>query len=225
MMLSFEVMILDLRCSFPYIHNHFVWCAGRGGSDGSKTPKLIDKLQDVDVAKVYCGAQFSLALTKSGSVYSWGKGDTHRLGHASEEHVRFPKLIEVLQGKTSHSTGLAFSQCEVTRSQSQELTDRHIQNFLIINQLDALISQIYFGRKLYLFQTVPLTIIRSFLLNTQQWYMSYRFCWQLVSRSIFSCLQAVSKTSMTYNIAVCTVKNSWWWTEELSETCRVSFQE
>jgi hypothetical protein len=25
-------------------------------------------------------------------------------------------------------------------------------------------------------------------------------------------------------IAVCTVKNSWWWTEELSETCRVSFQ-
>jgi len=31
-------------------------------------------------------------------------------------------------------------------------------------------------------------------------------------------------TCMTYTIAVCTVKNSWWWTEELSETCRVSFQ-
>jgi hypothetical protein len=29
---------------------------------------------------------------------------------------------------------------------------------------------------------------------------------------------------MTYTTAVCTVKNSWWWTEELSETCRVSFQ-
>ena len=25
-------------------------------------------------------------------------------------------------------------------------------------------------------------------------------------------------------IAVCTVENSWWWTEELSETCRVSLQ-
>ena len=24
---------------------------------------------------------------------------------------------------------------------------------------------------------------------------------------------------------VCTVKNSWWWTEELSETCRISFQK
>ena len=30
---------------------------------------------------------------------------------------------------------------------------------------------------------------------------------------------------MTYTIAVCTVKNSWWWTEDLCETCRVSFQE
>ncbi|XP_068082847.1 E3 ubiquitin-protein ligase HERC2 [Anabrus simplex] len=72
---------------------------GRGGSDGSKLPKLVDKLQGVDVVKVYCGAQFSLALTKTGAVYSWGKGDTYRLGHASEEHVRFPKLVEGLQGK------------------------------------------------------------------------------------------------------------------------------
>jgi hypothetical protein len=29
---------------------------------------------------------------------------------------------------------------------------------------------------------------------------------------------------MTCTIAVCTVNNSWWWTEELSEICRVSFQ-
>ena len=32
------------------------------------------------------------------------------------------------------------------------------------------------------------------------------------------------QTCMTYTIAVCTVKNSWWWTEELSKTSRVSFQ-
>ena len=37
-----------------------------------------------------------------------------------------------------------------------------------------------------------------------------------------SCLQ----TCMTYTIAECTVNklNSWWWTEELSETCKVSWQ-
>jgi len=33
----------------------------------------------------------------------------------------------------------------------------------------------------------------------------------------------VSTKSMTYAIVVRTVKNSWWWTKELSETCRDSF--
>jgi len=73
-----------------------------------------------------------------------------------------------------------------------------------------------FGMKLYMFRTVPLSIIRSFSLYTTQWYMSYT--------SVDS-LRDVNKTCMTYTIAVCTVKNSWWWTQELSETCRVSFQK
>jgi len=54
---------------------------------------------------------------------------------------------------------------------------------------------------------------------TQQWYMSYRFADSLRAES--GCQQSC----MTYTIAVCTFKNSWWWTEELSETCRVSFQK
>ena len=36
-------------------------------------------------------------------------------------------------------------------------------------------SNFFFGIKLYMFRTVPLSIIRSFSLYTQQWYMSYRF--------------------------------------------------
>jgi len=71
-----------------------------------------------------------------------------------------------------------------------------------------------------MFRTVPLSIVRSFSLSTQQWYMSYRFadslrtglgrnhtamvyvtqvCWQLASRirmelvPSWSCSQAVSK--------------------------------
>jgi hypothetical protein len=48
-------------------------------------------------------------------------------------------------------------------------------------------------------------------------------CRQLSSSRIrmkLSCLP----TSMTYTIAGCTVINSWWWTEGLPKTCRVSFQ-
>jgi len=46
---------------------------------------------------------------------------------------------------------------------------------------------------------------------------------QLVHHGVTSA--SCQQTYMTYTIAVCTAKNSWWWTEELSETCRISFQE
>ena len=59
-----------------------------------------------------------------------------------------------------------------------------------------------------MFRTIPLSIIRSFSLYTQQWNMSY----------------SSQQICMTHNIAVCTAINSWWWTEELSETCRILFQ-
>ena len=84
-----------------------------------------------------------------------------------------------------------------------------------------------FGIKLYMFRTVPLSIISSFSLYTQQWYMSYslragsgRNC-----SSVVILLASCQQTCIAYTIAVCIVKNSWWWTEELSETCRVLFQK
>jgi len=51
-----------------------------------------------------------------------------------------------------------------------------------------------------MFLTVNLSIIRSFSLYTQQWYMSYRFADSLLA----TCQQIC----MTYTIAVFTVKNS-----------------
>lgn len=72
---------------------------GRGGSDGCKIPMKIESLAGLGVVKVECGSQFSVALTRSGSVYTWGKGDYHRLGHGNAEHVRRPKKVAALQGK------------------------------------------------------------------------------------------------------------------------------
>jgi len=81
----------------------------------------------------------------------------------------------------------------------------------------------------YIFRTVPLSVIRSFSLCTQQWFtcMSYRFADSFRAGSgwnILILLASCQQTYMTYTIAVCTVKNSWWWTEELPETCGVTFQ-
>jgi len=64
-----------------------------------------------------------------------------------------------------------------------------------------------FGIKLYMFLTVPLSIIRSFTLYSQQWYMSYHCCiysekllmmdrgtvWNRSYRFADNCKQAVSK--------------------------------
>jgi len=64
-----------------------------------------------------------------------------------------------------------------------------------------------------MFRRVPLSIIRSFSLYIQT-AMVYviQVCWQVTALSKPVC------------IAVCSVKNSWWWTEELCETCRFLFQ-
>lgn len=44
---------------------------GRGGSDGCKVPMRVESLIGLDVCKVECGSQFSVALTKSGAVFTW----------------------------------------------------------------------------------------------------------------------------------------------------------
>ena len=58
-----------------------------------------------------------------------------------------------------------------------------------------------------MFRTVSLSIISSFSLYTQQWYMSYRFADSLRAGSGRSVLILLA-SCMTYTNAVCTVKNS-----------------
>ena len=63
-------------------------------------------------------------------------------------------------------------------------------------------------------------------LYTHQWYMSYRFVDSCRAGPgwTWSCSKAVYKP--VWHILLLSVQwmNSWWWTEELSETCRVSCQ-
>jgi hypothetical protein len=75
-----------------------------------------------------------------------------------------------------------------------------------------------------MFRTVPLSIIRSlFNVHSAMVYVIQVYG-QLSSRSICSCSKAVYKP--VWHIPLLSVhwKNSWWWTDVLSETCRVSWQ-
>ena len=55
--------------------------------------------------------------------------------------------------------------------------------------------------KLYMFRTVPLSIIRSFSLYTQQWYVSYSLR-AGSGRNVLILLASCQQTCMTHTIAV-----------------------
>ncbi|XP_030756884.1 E3 ubiquitin-protein ligase HERC2 [Sitophilus oryzae] len=84
---------------------------GRGGAEGSKIPRMIEKLEDVEITNVWCGAHFSVALSAEGKVYTWGKGEGWKLGHHNEDHVRTPEVVEVLQDKKIVSVSVGVSHC------------------------------------------------------------------------------------------------------------------
>jgi hypothetical protein len=99
-------------------------------------------------------------------------------------------------------------------------------NFFVIKQQRAPISQIYFVmRLLYMFRTVHQSIIRSFFTVHSAMVYVIQVCRQLSSSTRWSCSKAVC-TVPVWHIPLLSVqwKNSWWWTDELSETCRVSWQ-
>ena len=47
---------------------------GHGNATRTLNPTKIEALQGLKVQKVLCGAQFSVALTKDGKVFTWGQG-------------------------------------------------------------------------------------------------------------------------------------------------------
>ena len=67
---------------------------GRGGSEGCAVPANVEKLNGMGIMQIECGAQFSLALSKTGVVWTWGKGDYFRLGEFYY-CVEFKKVCEM----------------------------------------------------------------------------------------------------------------------------------
>ena len=78
--------------------------------------------------------------------------------------------------------------------------------------------------KIHMFRRVRLSIIRSlFTVHSAILYV-IQVCRQLSSKTSRSCSKAVYKH--VWHIPFLSIQwiNSWWWTDEMSETCRVSWQ-
>jgi hypothetical protein len=75
--------------------------------------------------------------------------------------------------------------------------------------------------KLYMFRTVPLLIIRSLFTVLSALVYVIKVCKQLSSRT-WSSSKAIVKPVLPIKMPSVQWINSWWWAEELPETCRVS---
>jgi len=83
------------------------------------------------------------------------------------------------------------------------------------NQMNNISNLFYFG----IFRTVSASIIRSLRLYIHHQVYVIQVLWLLASKQL-------PATEPVWHIpdAVCTVLDSWWWTERPSETCKALFQ-
>ncbi|XP_024544935.1 ultraviolet-B receptor UVR8 [Selaginella moellendorffii] len=89
----------------------YTWGRDEGeGRLGHGNPDIMDegalsrptKVQalDVPIASVYCGGFFTMALTKSGQLWSWGGNANHELGHGTRANNWKPKVVAALEDVT-----------------------------------------------------------------------------------------------------------------------------
>jgi len=64
---------------------------GHGDTKMQNTPKKIDSLRDLDIRTVVCGGLHTLALTRNGHIYSWGKAEGGQLGLPLDQLVHNAK--------------------------------------------------------------------------------------------------------------------------------------
>ena len=88
-----------------------------------QNPTIVEALKDVHIVDAACGNFHSLALDKSGRVYSWGWGGSFMtgvsgLGHGDAKTQKMPKQIDTFQNERVH-----IAQVETGELHSLALTD------------------------------------------------------------------------------------------------------
>ncbi|KAK9824201.1 hypothetical protein WJX72_008492 [[Myrmecia] bisecta] len=60
------------------------------------TPVMVADLASEDVVQLACGWRHTIAVTRAGQVYSWGRGVNGQLGHGDMRDLSAPKRVENL---------------------------------------------------------------------------------------------------------------------------------
>eukprot|EP01096_Ripella_sp_DP13-Kostka_P002363 TRINITY_DN13185_c0_g1_i1.p1 TRINITY_DN13185_c0_g1~~TRINITY_DN13185_c0_g1_i1.p1 ORF type:complete len:381 (+),score=110.58 TRINITY_DN13185_c0_g1_i1:24-1145(+) len=80
----------------------YTWGNGKKGQLGihstedRQEPTLVESLSGTKPRSVHCGSEYTLVVTERGGVYSFGSGDSGRLGIGVMDNVLYPVVIPVL---------------------------------------------------------------------------------------------------------------------------------
>ena len=74
-------------------------CADGQCTENKTSPVFIDALQNVRITLIDSLSTHSVAVTEDGSLYTWGNGDKHRLGHGTTSKEYAPRLVQSLRNK------------------------------------------------------------------------------------------------------------------------------
>lgn len=73
---------------------------GHGDDENHTVPKVVESLRKADEVVIIAegGCEHSACVTTSGKLYTWGHGDSGRLGHNNEKSCTVPKRVEIKSG-------------------------------------------------------------------------------------------------------------------------------
>jgi alpha-tubulin suppressor-like RCC1 family protein len=76
---------------------------GHGGNENEDVPRLVEALAGKHVVGAAAGVAHTVVLTDAGELYTFGYGDSGRLGHGGNHHHHHhelvPRVVEALVGK------------------------------------------------------------------------------------------------------------------------------
>ncbi|XP_075231807.1 serine/threonine-protein kinase Nek8-like [Lycorma delicatula] len=58
-------------------------------------PRLVEKLLSVDVVEMSCGEHHCAVISGEGELYTWGRGESGRLGHGNEQDCCLPTVVHL----------------------------------------------------------------------------------------------------------------------------------
>lgn len=97
---------------------------GHGDEQHQFHPVLVETLHHKQITDISCGGYHSVALSKSGLVFTWGSGEYGKLGHKDQKDHFVPTLVDAMRGKDVKrilagvyvTVAYAFPPCHVEQS-------------------------------------------------------------------------------------------------------------